>query len=193
MTLSSSPPKIAPASAAGRSGDDFRRHLGAFRHADLVGAGEIVDARADRQLRAGGHVRGHLHVDQLRVIAFIDIVHQPGDDQPIGHRILDRPGGEAGRQIPSDLRFDAAVAGVLPISVPALVGLHHQRERHRPAGNDHRRFGHEAGRDRVLARRRELGRRGRAEQHRREPRYDPALQGLEMDCHAGNAATPRAP
>ena len=111
-------------------------------------------------LRAGREAGGHVERDQVGVIGLIDIVHQPGDQQRMRHRILQRPGGDAGGQLPVDRRLDPGVAGILPIAVPALLGLHRQRDRRRPSGSRLGALGDEARADMRGALRQRRGRRG---------------------------------
>ena len=64
---------------ARRADPKLRRDVAALWHADLVGAGEIIEPRGDREHGALSDASRHAHIDEDRVIALEHIVHQARD------------------------------------------------------------------------------------------------------------------
>jgi len=127
-----------------RAGAEIDRHAGAFGHADFVGADEVIEPRIDRKGNAGLCALGQADRRQQRIFAFVDIVHQPGDAEPHGHRILERIGAPALGQPPLDARLGAGVARIAPIAVPARLRPHDECKRDGGAGRRGRRLGDQA-------------------------------------------------
>ena len=98
--------------AAGCRNHHFGGQIGAFGHADLVGAGEPFGMDADRQAGSRNGIRRQGERNEDRIGILVDVVHQPGDDQRVRHRIAQRAGAGAGRQRPRQRQPEAGVAGV---------------------------------------------------------------------------------
>ena len=95
--------------AGARADLEIEREIGAFRNADLVGADDVGDLAADRQKRARREARRNVERDQMGIFALVDIVHEAGDDQGIGHGEAERASGNSGRKAPQDQSLDARV------------------------------------------------------------------------------------
>jgi hypothetical protein len=142
-----------------------RREVGLARHADRIGADEIVEMHPDREIALG--IRRHLQRHQRCERAFIDIVHQPRDQQPLRHRIADLAGGGARRQGPFGPRRQPGIARIEPIGVPALFGHRSERERHLAARRRPFALGDQADIDMLLARRLRRSHAGKQAQQQR--------------------------
>ena len=99
-----------------------------LRHADLVGAGEVIDRAPDRPGEAlDARPRDDRH--QHGIGAFIDVVHQPGDQQPLGHRIARLTHFPVRRQAEVEHHPCPRIARVRPIAVPlGPLGLEMERQ-----------------------------------------------------------------
>ena len=159
------------------------RQPAAFGHADLVGAGQPVGLRRHRERCAGSRVGGNRERDQQRIVVLVDMVHQPGDQQRLGHRIARRPGLRAGRERPPETHPEARVAGVLPVTVPARFGGHRHRERHRLARRDAGSLGDQRGGDVRRPPNRRLRQRRHGEERDDEGRQD-GEQSLQVSSGA---------
>ena len=62
----------------------------AFGDTDFVGTGQPVGLDRDRQSGSRRQISIKRQPDQRRIRAFEHIVHQPGDDQRLWHRIAQR-------------------------------------------------------------------------------------------------------
>ena len=104
-----------------------------LRHADLVGAGKIIDRAFDRAGKIlDARPRHHRH--QHHIGAFVDVVHQPADQQASGHRIARLAHFPVRRQIERQQHPRACVPRVRPIAVPfASLGGEAQRQHPFPA------------------------------------------------------------
>ncbi len=118
-----------------RIGDGARgiqRHARLLRNADCIRTGQIAGGQPDRP-GAGkrctfGHRDGHEH----RVIAFIDMVHQRADHQPLRQRIERLARIPAGGEFPVELHAEPGIARIRPIAVP--FGCRgREMQRHHPA------------------------------------------------------------
>ena len=110
---------------AARAGREHR----VLRHADLVGAGEIFDVTGDRPDIGQRGLRPQCHRHQHHIGAFIDVVHQPADRQPLGHRIERIARAPALRQVERQPHPLPRIAGVRPVAVPfACLGREAQRQ-----------------------------------------------------------------
>ncbi len=145
------PPLVEAGPLAGGALPDrhLQREAAALRHADLVGAGQPLRLGGDGQHAAC--VSRCLQSHQHRMVALVDVVHQPADVQPLRHRIAEWPKAGAARQRPFDLHWQTGVARVLPIAVPTLAGVHDDRQIDL-AARPHRSFGDQLRLDGVDAR-----------------------------------------
>ncbi len=121
-----------------------------LRHADLIGAGEIFDMAGDRPDVGQRRLRAERDRHQHHIGAFIDVVHQPADRQPLGHRIERIARRPARRQIERQPHPLPRIARVRPVAVPlGRLGREAQREHLRAFRR--RRIDEQFGRDIRIA------------------------------------------
>jgi hypothetical protein len=89
----------------------------------------------------------HRNIEKQSIIMLIDMIHEAGHEQPLGDGIAELRRSYLAGQRPVDGQAQPGIARIVPIAVPALVGLHEQRERHLAARRRAHRLGHERGMD----------------------------------------------
>ena len=131
-------PRVEPAARRGLHRalprDQVQRQIPRFGHAHLVGAGQPLRLRPHRQARARRNVGRDPKLRQHRIGAFIDMVHQAGDQQRFGDGIAQRADAHPLGQRPVDRHAQARVTGIFPIAVPPLLRRHGEGDGRATAG-----------------------------------------------------------
>ena len=105
-------------------------------------------ARAASDRRVADSQRApRLQLDEMQHLAFVAVVDERPDRQHARRRPFDRPGLDAGGQLPVERRRQPGIAGIPPVRVPALLDRQAQRDGQRLAGNERGLRGDELGLD----------------------------------------------
>ncbi len=105
---------------------NLERQFAAFGHADLVGAGEPVRLRPDRN--GARRIRRRLQPEEDGIVLLVNIIHQPGDREPGRHRVLQVADRPTLGKLPLHFHRQAGIARIEPVAVPARLGVHDDRK-----------------------------------------------------------------